>query len=67
MDASVYRVTLNWLREVHVLWVTARSERQALALACRRLAKLLGFNWRMVLMKFKCGDYKYEVRKEEDS
>ena len=67
MDASVYRVTLNWSWEVHVLWVTARSERQALALACRKLSGLLGIDWRMVLMKYKHGDQQYEVRKEEDS
>lgn len=62
---GLYRVTLNWSGEVHVFWTWARSERRALSFACMQLATILEVGWMKVLMKYKHGDYNYEIRKFE--
>lgn len=65
----LYKVDLNWQREIHTCYTEAKSPRQALGFATERLARVLGQTHNSVLKRFLCGDQKYEIilhKRKED-
>lgn len=65
----IYKVTLNYNREVHTSYHTTKSPRQALSFATERLARQLGVTHKSVLNAFLANDQQYDVeqcKRKED-
>lgn len=59
---NLYKVTLNWYGEIHILLTQAYSQAQALANARARLAEELGKSRYSVRQYYLDGKDRYEVK-----
>ena len=63
---TLYKVTLNWKKEIHVIYTHARNEITALNNACHQLFKKLNLNYSYYRQEF-LDKNNFKIEKEKNN
>jgi len=65
MDNFLYKVTLNWYREIHTFYTDSSGKSRALRNAISRLSKKLGVSYNYVNKQFINGKDNFKVERRD--